>query len=99
MFSFVGAIRIDSFGNRVAMDAQRGGGVRDALLVARECFLNVELFEFLKSFVEHDVAVEHVVDYSFQSGAYLHQSLVPIKISIDMIRVRIEGKLPFNWTP
>ena len=54
------------------MDAERVGGIGDALLVAGKGFLNVKLFELLQSFVEPDMTIQHFFDHSFQSGAYLH---------------------------
>jgi hypothetical protein len=57
MFSFLGAVGIYAFGNRVAMDAEGGGGVDDSPLVAAVRFLDVELFELFQSFIEADVAV------------------------------------------
>ncbi len=69
---FLLPIRIDSLRDCVAVDAERVGGIGDALLVAREGLLNIQLFELLQSFVEHDVSIEHLFDNCFQSGAYLH---------------------------
>ncbi len=54
------------------MDPERGGCVRDPLLVAGVRFLDVELLEFFERFVKHDVPVKHVFNYCFQAGAYLH---------------------------
>jgi len=62
VLAFLGAIRIDAFGNRVAVNAKRGGGVRDALLVSRVGFLDIKLFKLLECFIEKDVPIEHVVD-------------------------------------
>ena len=69
---FLFSIRIDPLGDCVSMDAERVGSVRDALLIASEGLLNVQLFELLQSFVKPDVAIQHFFDHSFQSGAYLH---------------------------
>ena len=69
---FLFSIRIDPLGDGVSMDAEGVGGIGDALFVAREGLLNVQLFELLQSFVEHDVTIQHFFDHSFQSGAYLH---------------------------
>ena len=55
------------------MDAERVGGIGDALLVAREGLLNIQLFELLQSFVEPDMTIQHFIDHSFQSGTYLHR--------------------------
>ena len=69
---FLSAIRIHAFRDCVAMDPERGGCVRDPLLVAGVRFLDVELLEFFERFVKHDVPVKHVFNYCFQAGAYLH---------------------------
>jgi len=69
---FLFSIRIDSLGDGVAVDAEGVGGIGDALLVAREGLLNIQLFELVESLVQSDVTIEHLVDNSFQSGAYLH---------------------------
>src|SRR5207247_10646863 len=74
-----------SLRNRVAVNAESFGGVRDAFLVSAKRFLNVELFEFFQSLVEHDVAVEHIFDDCFQAGAYLHLS--PVLLSYEIYRV------------
>ena len=63
------------------MNPQRCCGVRDPLLVAREGFLDVELLEFFERFIQHDVPVKHVFNYSFQAGAYLHFYFVLILAS------------------
>jgi hypothetical protein len=74
VLSFLSAIRVDALGDGVAVDAQSLGSVRNTLFVSRKGFLNVKLFEFFKSFVEHYVTVEHIFDHSFETGAYLHFS-------------------------
>ncbi len=56
------------------MDAEGVGSIGDALFVAREGLLNVQLLELPQSFVQHDVTIQHFFDYSFQSGAYLHRT-------------------------
>jgi hypothetical protein len=58
------------------MNAEGVGGVGDAFLVSVVGFLDVELFEFFESFVEQDMTIQHVVNYCFEAGAYLHLSLV-----------------------
>ena len=58
------------------MGTERGRGVCDAFLVARERFLNIELLELFECFVKQYVAVEHVFNDSFEAGAYLHRSTV-----------------------
>ena len=63
VLAFLGPVRIDSLGNRVAVDAQGFGRVRNAFLVADESFLNVKLFKLVERFIQKDVAVEHVFDY------------------------------------
>jgi len=75
---FLFSIRIDSLGDGVSMDAEGVGGISDALLIAREGLLNVQLFELLQSFVQHDVTIQHFFDHSFQSGAYLHWIFLPV---------------------
>jgi hypothetical protein len=72
--SFLSAIRIHAFRDRVAMDPERCGRVRDPFLVAGVRFLDVKLLEFFERFIKHDVPVKHVFNYCFQAGAYLHQS-------------------------
>jgi hypothetical protein len=62
---FLGPIGIDPLGDGVAMDAERFRGVGDSLLVAREGFLNVELFELCDSLIKRNVAIEHFFDYCF----------------------------------
>jgi len=72
---FLSAIGIDSFGNCIAVDAESVGGVCDALSISRESFLNIELFEFCQSLVQHYPAIQHIIDHCFQAGAYLHSLL------------------------
>jgi hypothetical protein len=76
VFPFLGAVRVNALGDCVAMDAERLGGVRNAFLVPGKRFLNIELFEFFESFIQHDVTVEHIFYHCFQAGAYLHLSPV-----------------------
>jgi hypothetical protein len=59
------------------MNTERNRGVRDAPFVSAVSLLNVELFKLFESFIEHDMTIEHVVDYGFQTGAYLHLILKP----------------------
>ena len=54
------------------MNPKRRGGVSDPFLVARVGFLDIELLEFFERFIQHDVPVKHIFNYSFQAGAYLH---------------------------
>ena len=65
MLALCCAVGIDPFGNRVAMDAQGFGGVRNALLVAHESLLNVQLFEFFEGLIQQDAAIEHVFNNGF----------------------------------
>ncbi len=58
------------------MDAEDDGGVGEVLLVACEGFFDVELFEFGEGLVEKDVALEHFVDQTFESG--VNQSSFPV---------------------
>src|SRR5256885_1611619 len=77
---FLSAVRIHPFRDRVAMDSKRRGGVRDPLFVARVGFLDIELLEFFERFIQHDVPVKHIFNYSFQAGAYLHFYFVLILV-------------------
>src|SRR6266496_4419660 len=43
--------------------------------VSGQCFFYIKLFKFFQGFAQHDVAVKHFLDYSFQSWSYLHLSL------------------------
>jgi len=70
--AFCGSIGLDAFGDGVAVDAKGGSSAGDALAVSGEGFLNVKLFKFIDSFAQHDVTVEHGLDYRFKLGAYLH---------------------------
>ena len=63
------------------MNPKRGCGVRDPLLVAGVGFLDIELLEFFERFIQHDVPVKHVFNYSFQAGTYLHFYFVLILVS------------------
>lgn len=65
VFAFLSTIGIDPFGNRVAVNAEGFGGMRNAPLVPRVGFLNVELLELLERFIQKDVAVEHVFNDGF----------------------------------
>jgi hypothetical protein len=76
MLPFLGAVRVYAFGDGVAVDAERLGGVRNALLVPSEGFLNIELFELFQSFIQHDVTIKHIFYNCFKAGAYLHLSPV-----------------------
>jgi hypothetical protein len=73
---FLRAIRVYALGDSVAVNAEGFGGVRDSFLVPGERFLNIELFEFFQSFIQHDVTIKHVFYNCFQAGAYLHLSPV-----------------------
>jgi len=57
------------------MNPKRGCGVRDPFLVARVGLLDIELLEFFERFIQHDVPVKHIFNYSFQAGTYLHSTL------------------------
>ena len=54
------------------MDAERDGSVTDALLIPSVSFLDVKLLEFFECLVQQYVAIEHVLNYCFEAGAYLH---------------------------
>ena len=71
--SFIGG---DALGEGVAMDAQDGGRVGEVLLVAREGFFYVELFEFTQGLIQEDVAFEHFVHQAFE--AIVNQSSFPV---------------------
>ena len=68
------AVSIDALRDCVSMDAEGVGRIGDAPVITNKGFLNVELFELLESFIEHDVSIKHLFDHSFQSGAYLHRT-------------------------
>ncbi len=65
-----------ALGERVAVNAEDGGGVRDVLLVPRHGFLDVELFEFAQGFIQKDMALEHFVDQAFET--VVNQSSFPV---------------------
>ena len=65
VLSLLSSVGIDSLGNRVAVDTEGFGRVRNAFPVSDESFLNVELFKLVERFIQKDVAVEHVLDYCF----------------------------------
>ncbi len=73
---FLRAVRIDPFRDSVTVDAESSRRVRNSHLVSAVSFLNVELFEFFQGFIEHDLAIKHVFNNSFQARAYLHQNLL-----------------------
>jgi hypothetical protein len=75
---FFAAVRVDPLGDRVPMDAESGGGVRNSLLVPAVRLLNVEFLKFFQGFIEHNMTIKHVIDYCFQTGAYLHLLSSPI---------------------
>src|ERR1051325_278675 len=70
--AFLRAVVGDALGERIAVNAEDGGCAREVLFVAGEGFLNLELFKLGQGFVEHDLAVEHIVYQSFKAGAHLH---------------------------
>jgi hypothetical protein len=72
-----------AFGNRVAVNPQSCRGVGNPFLVSVVGFLNVELFKLFEGLVQQDVAVEHVFNYCFQAGAYLHFSF-PIYLTYEL---------------
>src|SRR5215831_16135253 len=74
MFSFLGAIEVYAFRDRVAVYPERGSRVANALFVPGVGFLNVELLEFFEGLVKPDVAVEHVFNHCFEARANLHRS-------------------------
>ena len=64
VFTFLGAVGMYALGDGVAVDAERDSGLRDVFVVARKRLFNVKLFEFCQGLIEHDVAIEHFVNYS-----------------------------------
>jgi len=66
----------DAFGEGVAMDAEDGGRVRKVLLVTREGLFYVELLKLAESLIQKDVALEHLLDQTFESG--MNQSSFPV---------------------
>jgi hypothetical protein len=65
------------------VDAERGGGARKVLFVAREGLLDVELLELGEGLVEHDLPVEHLVNQGLKAGAHLHRSLHLVRYNIN----------------
>jgi hypothetical protein len=65
VLSFGGAVGIDPLGNRIPVDAQGFSRMRNAFLVSGEGLFNVKLFKLVERFIQKDVAVEHIFDYSF----------------------------------
>ena len=76
LWRFLFFIAGDALGEGVAMDAEDGGCVGDVLLVTGESFLDVELLEFAKGFIQKDVALEHFVDQAFET--VVNQSSLPV---------------------
>jgi len=76
MLPFLGAVRVYTFRDCVAVNAERFGRVGNAFLVPSEGFLNIKLFELFQSFIQHDVTIKHIFYYCFKAGAYLHLSPV-----------------------
>lgn len=76
LWRFLFLVSGDALGERVAMNAENGGGVRDVLFVPRHGFLDVELFEFAQGFIQKDVALEHFVDQAFET--VVNQSSFPV---------------------
>lgn len=56
---FVGG---DAFGQRVPVDAEHDGRLREVLFVPRERLLYIELLKFSNRLVEEDVAFQHLVN-------------------------------------
>ena len=76
LWGFLLMVSGNALGKRVAVDAEDGGGVGDVLLVPRQGFLDVELFEFAQGFIQKDVALEHFVDQAFET--VVNQSSFPV---------------------
>jgi len=64
VFAFLGSVGMNALGDRVAVNAERDSGMRDVFVVAHKRLFNVKLFEFCQGLIEHDVAIEHFVNYS-----------------------------------
>ena len=73
VLAFIGG---DPFGESVPVDAQHYGRVGEVLLVFRERFFDVELFEFPERLIEQNMPFEHFVDEAFESG--VNQSSFPV---------------------
>jgi hypothetical protein len=65
MFALCGAVRIDTLGNRVAVDAEGFSGVGNALFITRESLLDVQLFEFFEGLIQKNAAIQHLFNNSF----------------------------------
>ena len=65
MFALCRAVGINPLGNRVAVDAKGFGGVGNALFVARESLLDIQLLEFVEGLIQKDAAIEHVFNNGF----------------------------------
>ena len=65
MLALGGAVGIDTLGNRVAVDAQGFRRVGNALFVAHEGLLDIQLLEFFEGLIQEDAAIEHVFNDSF----------------------------------
>ena len=65
MFALGRAVGINPLGNRIAVDAKGFGGVGNALLVAHESLLDIQLFEFFEGLIQKDAAIEHVFNNGF----------------------------------
>ena len=73
VLAFVGGY---TFSESVSVDAEHDSRVREVLLISCQGFLNVELFEFAERLIQQDVALQHFVDQSFESG--MNQSSFPV---------------------
>jgi len=73
LLSLVGS---NSLGQRVAMDAEHGGRVREMLLMTREGLLNVELLEFTHGLIQKDVTFKHLINQIFET--VVDQSSLPV---------------------
>ena len=58
------------------MNAEDGGRVREVLVVTREGLFYVELLKLAESLIQKDVALEHLLDQTFESG--MNQSSFPV---------------------
>ena len=84
MWRVLALIGGDAFGEGVAVDAEDDGGFREVLFVAREGFLDVELFELGEGLVQKDVALQHFVYEALESG--MNQVRALFRLTTDKLR-------------
>ena len=79
------------------MDAQRFSSFGKVLFVSREGFPDVEVFELTDRLGEQDVAVQHLVNQGFKSGAHSFQQ--PVRENSGMIELTILRRLEDDTLP